>query len=53
MVAVIKGDIIASKQFNPEIWQKKLKTYFSEVSVNDEKWAIYLGDSFRLKTPFS
>lgn len=51
MVAVITGDIIGSKKVKPEIWQQRLKDYFSKVTKDVAKWAIYRGDSFQIEIP--
>lgn len=49
MIAVLTGDIINSREVNAEEWQPKLKAYFDSVTNNDEKWAIYRGDSFQIQ----
>lgn len=49
MIAVLTGDIINSREVNAEEWQPRLKAYFDSVTNNDEKWAIYRGDSFQIQ----
>jgi len=49
MVAVITGDIINSRKVNSEIWLPKLKDFFSETTIDSEKWNIYRGDSFQIE----
>ncbi|WP_017258283.1 hypothetical protein [Pedobacter arcticus] len=51
MVAVITGDIIDSKKVKPEIWQQRLKEYFSTTTKDATKWEIYRGDSFQIEVP--
>lgn len=49
MIAIITGDIINSRKINSETWLPKLKEYFSERIIEQEKWEIYRGDSFQIE----
>lgn len=50
MIAVIKGDIIASRKINnPEVWLQPLKNLFNEWGRTPEQWELVWGDSFQLE----
>jgi Trp operon repressor len=51
MIAIITGDIIDSRKVHPEIWLPSLKSYFSALAPDNEKWEIYRGDSFQIEVP--
>ena len=53
MIAVITGDIIQSREIQPELWLKILKKELREIGKSPLNWEIYRGDSFQaeLKNP--
>lgn len=48
MQAIITGDIINSKQVEPEKWIKSLKSTLRQYGKTPENWEIFRGDSFQL-----
>ena len=48
MVAVITGDIIASKQGEKAVWHEQLQSGLSKFGQQPHDWDIYRGDSFQL-----
>lgn len=52
MIAVIKGDIIASRKIsNPEKWLKPLKELLSSWGKTPKQWELVWGDFFQLEVP--
>lgn len=50
MIAVIKGDIIASRKIdNPEKWLKPLKAVLNKWGKTPQNWELAWGDSFQLE----
>ncbi|RED45930.1 transcriptional regulator [Seonamhaeicola aphaedonensis] len=49
MTSVITGDIIRSRQENPETWITNLKSALSFLSSDNSRWEIYRGDSFQIE----
>jgi hypothetical protein len=49
MEAIITGDIINSKQVEPEKWIKVLKTTLQQYGETPKNWEIFRGDSFQLE----
>ncbi|WP_299556218.1 transcriptional regulator [Seonamhaeicola sp.] len=49
MTSVITGDIIKSRDQNPEVWTGILKSALSELNPNNSYWEIYRGDSFQIE----
>lgn len=50
MIAVIKGDIIASRKIsNPEAWINPLKSLLSQWGNNPKDWELVWGDFFQLE----
>lgn len=50
MVAIIKGDIIASRKLlNQEKWLQPLKSLFSQWGNTPEQWELVWGDFFQLE----
>lgn len=50
MIAVIKGDIIASRSVhNQAVWLKPLKDILSQWGENPKDWELVWGDSFQLQ----
>ncbi|TWO31872.1 transcriptional regulator [Seonamhaeicola sediminis] len=49
MTSVITGDIIKSRQANPETWITILKNALSFLSSDNSRWEIYRGDSFQIE----
>lgn len=49
MIAVITGDIIHSKQHQPEQWLKLLKNLLKNSSTLVDEWEIYRGDEFQIE----
>ncbi|MDC7217618.1 MAG: SatD family protein [Spirochaetales bacterium] len=47
MKAVITGDIINSREVNPEVWIPRLKEALSDYGQEPRDWEIYRGDSFQ------
>lgn len=48
MKAIITGDIINSRDVNPEIWVSQLKDALRLYGNEPKDWEIYRGDSFQL-----
>ncbi len=48
-IAIITGDIINSRQANPQLWLTPLKETLSEFGDEPKQWEIYRGDSFQLE----
>jgi len=51
MIAVITGDIIHSKNHQPDQWLGVLKQLFKNSGDKIEKWEIYRGDEFQIEVP--
>ena len=52
MVAIIKGDIIGSRQITDvELWLSKLKAELSRYGQSPEHWEMAWGDAFQLMLP--
>lgn len=50
MIAVIKGDIVASRKIDSqEIWLKPLKSILSQWGETPKDWELAWGDSFQLQ----
>lgn len=49
MVAIITGDIINSRQVDPNEWQPRLKSFLEDRIRDASKWEIYRGDSFQIE----
>lgn len=50
MIAVIKGDIIASRKVtDPQKWLLPLKNLFNQWGKNPENWELAWGDAFQLE----
>ena len=49
MTSIITGDIINSKETNPEKWLKSLKDELRNYGNEPAQWEIYRGDSFQLE----
>ncbi|PRY90408.1 hypothetical protein [Mongoliibacter ruber] len=50
MIAVLKGDIIASRKIsNPEIWINPLKSLLSKWGSSPKDWELVWGDFFQLE----
>ncbi len=50
MIAVIKGDIVKSRQLdNPNRWLTPLKSLFNEWGTSPAQWELVWGDSFQLE----
>ncbi|WP_034040365.1 SatD family protein [Wocania ichthyoenteri] len=49
MTSIITGDIINSKETNPEKWLKPLKSVLNNYGNEPANWEIYRGDSFQLE----
>ncbi|MBW3468104.1 SatD family protein [Arthrospiribacter ruber] len=50
MIAVIKGDIIASRTIsNPESWMNPLKSLLSQWGTSPKDWELVWGDFFQLE----
>lgn len=49
MTSVITGDIIRSRQENPETWITNLKSALFFLSSDNSRWEIYRGDSFQIE----
>lgn len=47
MKAVITGDIMNSREVNPEVWVPRLKEALSDYGQEPRDWEIYRGDSFQ------
>ena len=51
MIAVITGDIIQSKQHQPDQYLGRLKQLFKNIGDLIEDWEIYRGDEFQIEIP--
>ncbi len=51
MIAIITGDIINSKGYDPTEWMTKLKTCLSQWGDTPKTWEIYRGDEIQLRLP--
>ncbi|MBP8792949.1 MAG: transcriptional regulator [Lutibacter sp.] len=51
MTSVITGDIINSRNVNPNLWIPILKSVLNKYGVEPTQWEIYRGDSFQLEVP--
>lgn len=49
MISIITGDIINSRESNPEIWLKELKAILNDFGNEPKQWEIFRGDSFQLE----
>ncbi|KJD36162.1 regulatory protein MarR [Tamlana sedimentorum] len=49
MIAIITGDIINSRQSEPEQWLNSLKTCLLYFGKTPKTWEIFRGDSFQLE----
>lgn len=49
MIAIITGDIINSRQSEPEQWLNSLKTCLLYFGETPKTWEIFRGDSFQLE----
>jgi len=50
MIAIITGDIVASRSLNTAIWLKHLKDGLQMFGNSPLTWELYRGDSFQFKT---
>jgi hypothetical protein len=48
MIAVITGDIINSRDSNPDVWMLELKAVLNKYGQEPKDWEIFRGDSFQL-----
>ena len=52
MIAVIKGDIIASRKLiNQEVWLQPLKNLLNQWGKTPEQWELVWGDFFQIEIP--
>ncbi|PWK17907.1 SatD family protein [Xanthomarina spongicola] len=49
MTSVITGDIIKSRDTQPDIWLETLKQALSKLEPDSHYWDIYRGDSFQIE----
>jgi hypothetical protein len=49
MTSVITGDIIKSRDIQPDIWLEALKQALSKIEPDSHYWDIYRGDSFQIE----
>jgi len=47
MISILTGDIINSRNYNPQEWQTALKTILNKFGNEPTQWEIYRGDSFQ------
>ncbi len=51
MTSIITGDIINSRENNPQIWMPLLKDVLNKYGSEPTQWEIYRGDSFQIEIP--
>jgi hypothetical protein len=49
MTSVITGDIIKSRDIQPNIWLDSLKQALAKIEPDSHYWEIYRGDSFQIE----
>lgn len=49
MVSILTGDIIKSRNTNPDIWMPRLKEALGRYGKQPGQWEIFRGDSFQLQ----
>lgn len=49
MIGIITGDIINSRQHQPQEWIDKLTAYLNKIGDSPQIWELYRGDEFQVK----